>query len=448
MDRPLKRWTLALLGIAVSALLWNPAATAAIDGVKGDTFFLDATTGFIDTGEGNRVFFWGFADGRTGRVQYPGPTLIVTEGQPVTVTLRNWLPEPVSLVFGGQDNVAAPAGQRGLVAAEARTGGGTVTYRFTPARPGTYYYHSATNMDTQLLMGLFGALIVRPAGYNAADNTTWSAYNDNASRYNREFLFLVSEMDDFINRAVQNGQAVDTTTFFPVYWFINGRNSPDTMYPDRVSFLPTQPYGSMAAMHPGDNVLVRIVNMGHDLHPFHTHGNHVRIIARDGQLRSTNEGVAGADLSELAFSVTTAPGRTVDAIYQWTGADLGWDVYGHTPLDNVACNGATAGPGAGFDPVTREYCPDHTQPFPFPLLFSNPAGQEDLEFGSFYSGSPFLGATGELPVAVTRANFNGSFFMMWHSHNEKDLTNNDVFPGGLMTFMYIEPPWIYIPEVP
>ena len=35
MDRPLKRWTLVLLGIAVSALLWNPAATAAIDGVKG-----------------------------------------------------------------------------------------------------------------------------------------------------------------------------------------------------------------------------------------------------------------------------------------------------------------------------------------------------------------------------------------------------------------------------
>ena len=135
MDRPLKRWTLALLGIAVSALLWNPAATAAINGVKGDTFFLDATTGFIDTGEGNRVLFWGFADGRTGQVQYPGPTLIVTEGQPVTVTLRNWLPEPVSLVFGGQDNVVAPAGQRGLIAAEARTGGGRLpTTSRRPAR--------------------------------------------------------------------------------------------------------------------------------------------------------------------------------------------------------------------------------------------------------------------------------------------------------------------------
>jgi FtsP/CotA-like multicopper oxidase with cupredoxin domain len=319
-----------------------------------------------------------------------------------------------------------------------------VTYHFTPARPGTYYYHSATNMDTQLLMGLFGALIVRPAGYNPADTTTWRAYNDNASGYNREFLFLVSEMDDLFNTDVETGKPVDTTTFFPVYWFINGRTAMDTLAPDRVPYLPTQPYGSMAMMHPGDNVLLRIVNMGHDLHPFHTHGNHARIIARDGRLRSTNEGVAGADLSELAFSVTTAPGRTVDAIFQWTGENLGWDVYGHTALDNVLCNG-TNGPGAGFDPVTREYCPDHTLPFPVAPLDQR---QEDIEFGPWFSGSPFLGKQGFLPPGVTRFNLNGGFFLMWHSHNEKELTNNDVFPGGLLTFMDVEPPWIDIPEVP
>jgi len=440
MDRPMKRWTLALLGIAVSALLWNPTATAAIDGVKGDTFFLDATTGFIDTGEGNRVLFWGFADGQTGLVQYPGPTLIVTEGQPVSVTLRNWLPEPVSLVFGGQDNVVAPAGQRGLIAAEARTGGGTVTYHFTPARPGTYYYHTGTNMDKQLVMGLFGALIVRPAGYDAADNTTWRAYNDNASRYTREFLFLVSEMDDRFNTEVETGQPVDTTTFFPVYWFVNGRNAPDTMSPDRVSYLPTQPYGAMAMMHPGDNVLVRLINMGHDPHPFHTHGNHVRIIARDGRLRSTNEGVAGADLSELAFSVTTAPGRTVDAIFQWTGKDLGWDIYGDPAVNGHTCIDNNLD---GYDDTTVEWCADHGKPFPVFL-----PNLEDLDFGPFWSGSPFMGETGVLPVGVTRFNFNGGYFMMWHSHNEKELTNNDVFPGGLMTFMDVEPPWIDIPEVP
>ena len=49
---------------------------------------------------------------------------------------------------------------------------------------------------------------------------------------------------------------------------------------------------------------------------------------------------------------------------------------------------------------------------------------------------------------MTRFNYTGGDVMMWHSHNEKELTNNDVFPGGFMTFMDVEPPWIDIPEVP
>ena len=28
---------------------------------------------------------------------------------------------------------------------------------------------------------------------------------------------------------------------------------------------------------------------------------------------------------------------------------------------------------------------------------------------------------------------------MWHSHNEKELVNNDIFPGGLMTMLIVEP---------
>jgi hypothetical protein len=28
---------------------------------------------------------------------------------------------------------------------------------------------------------------------------------------------------------------------------------------------------------------------------------------------------------------------------------------------------------------------------------------------------------------------------MWHSHTEKELTNNDIFPGGMLTMLIIEP---------
>jgi hypothetical protein len=63
-----------------------------------------------------------------------------------------------------------------------------------------------------------------------------------------------------------------------------------------------------------------------------------------------------------------------------------------------------------------------------------------LFFGQFYSGSPFLGASGALPPGEGGFNPNAGFFFMWHSHNEKELTNNDLFPGGMMTMFVVEPP--------
>ena len=81
------------------------------------------------------------------------------------------------------------------------------------------------------------------------------AYGHMDSHYTYEHLFLLTEMDYSIHNAVASGvgagRDVDTTTFFPVYWFINGRCAPDTMLADGVPWLPHQPYGSMAMMHPG-----------------------------------------------------------------------------------------------------------------------------------------------------------------------------------------------------
>ena len=214
--------------LAATALLGAAPASAAIDGLVGNSFTLDAGTGYITGGDFNRIFFWGFADGNTGQVQYPGPTLIVNQGDTVTVTLRNSLPEPVSIVFPGMENVTASAGVRGPVAAQAAPGG-TITYTFSAPRPGTFTYYSGTNIDKQVEMGLIGTILVRPAGYNPLDNTTWRAYNDNGSLYDREFLYVLSEMDDQVHAAADAGLEVDPSTVVTRYWFINGRNFPDTM---------------------------------------------------------------------------------------------------------------------------------------------------------------------------------------------------------------------------
>jgi hypothetical protein len=450
------RWTprrkigMGVLWVLVSALLFAAPAGAEIPGLTGTSFALVATSGYIQNGDGNNLFFWGYADGNppsgTVNVQYPGPTLIVSQGDTVTVALTNWLAEPVSLLFPGMDSVtAAPSdnnGIRGIFTWEAPPGGeGTVTYTFVANRPGTFYYQSGTNLDKQLEMGLFGAIIVRPAGFDNAVAANRTAYGDNTSRFDREYLFLLSEMDDRYHNRVERGEEIDTTTFFPTYWFFNGRNSPDTMAAPDAPYLPHQPYNALPVMHPGERVLFRIIGMGRDQHPVHHHSNHSLVIAWDGMPLTSalaNFGTVGADLGELAFSVTSAPGRTSDSIFEWTGRNLGWDVYGD-PNDPLTAHTCT--PNAqGFDPVTSEWCADHGKPLP--VLIPD---QKDVDPGPFFSGSPFLGQKAPLPPGKGIFNVDGSFFQIMHSHSEKEMTNNDVFPGGMMTFIVIVHPLDPIP---
>ena len=70
----------------------------------------------------------------------------------------------------------------------------------------------------------------------------------------------------------------------------------------------------------------------------------------------------------------------------------------------------------------------------------DPPHQQAVMNGQFYSGSPFLGTMGSLPPGEGGFNPNSGFLFMWHSHSEKEITNNDIFPGGMLTMMIIEPP--------
>ena len=218
--------------VNIKTLLLIPAlmvisqmASAAIPGISGPSFSLTAKTGEISTGDGNSILTWGYADDTTGQMQYPGPTLIVNEGDVVSVTLSNELAEPVSIVFPGQSGVTASAGSPGLITTEVLPAGTPVTYTFTATEPGTYMYESGTNVETQIEMGLVGALIVRPAmGANFA-------YNNAGTEFDREFLFFLTEMDRSAHEGLAAGIPIDPASYIPTLWFINGRNGPDTLYP-------------------------------------------------------------------------------------------------------------------------------------------------------------------------------------------------------------------------
>ena len=439
--------TVWMLLIAAAMVLGGTRAYAAIDGITGPTFNLTATSGYISTSDGGRYLMWGYANG-AGLMQYPGPTLIVNEGDVVTVNLSNQLTVPVSIVFPGQPAVTAVGGTPGLLTSEAPAAGGVVTYSFTAAQPGTYTYYSGTQPELQIEMGLAGALIVRPAA-----NPATQAYNHSDSQFDHEYLFMLSEIDPDIHDQVAAGNMnpMDTTTYFPVLWLINGRTGPDTMGMANDPLLPHQPYNIVPFMHPGEKILLRMIGGGRDLHPLHTHGNHHKVIARDGRMLSSG---VGADLAEMAFTTTVVPGSTADAIFTWTGEKLGWDMYGAidtactdadndgmddttiTHCHNAICFDANAD---GFDDATYEYCADHGKPFPVAL-----PTQLDITNGQYYSGSPFLGTLGYIPPGEGGYNPNSGYLFMWHSHNEKELANDDIFPGGLMTMLLIEAPGVVL----
>jgi len=448
--------TASILLAASAAVAPAPArAQAVVPGLTGSAFTLTARADRISTPDGGSFLFWGFAAGG-GQPQYPGPTLIVQEGATVTVSVTNDLPlaagQRASLAFPGQTGVTAACTggtcTQGAVTMEANAGS-TVTYSFVAARPGTYLYSSASRPDLQAEMGLFGALIVRPTGFDAGTPDGRRAYASPDSAYDHEYLFLLSDIDSRIHDVVEaeGVAALDASGLLANpetnYWFINGRNAPDTMAEPGTSRLPTQPYNSMPRTHPGDRLLMRVIGAGRDLHPFHHHGNHARIIAIDGFPKQSAAG-GPLDLSHEVFTIQSLPGQTVDAIFDWTGKDLGWDIYGTAAEFAHTCNGRSLDddpPGSsGYDATTREYCPDHGKPLPVSL--PDPLS---LTFGGFWGGSPFLGTLALLPPGQGGLNPNAGYTYMWHSHTEKEITNNDVFPGGMMTMLVIEPIGVPIP---
>jgi FtsP/CotA-like multicopper oxidase with cupredoxin domain len=257
---------------------------------------------------------------------------------------------------------------------------------------------------------------------------------------------------------------------------INGRSIPDDMDPNYAPEYPHQPYNGNPHMHPGEQVLLRIIGQGRWQHPFHEHANHVRVLARDGNLILTaKDNLAGPAL----FTTTTTPGQAMDGIFYYPGRGLNWDMYGHNPASpdtnaKLACTPDANGYNTG-DPTAINYfewCQDHNKPLqvhPFgdvaaggPVTLPDP---NTLTNGAWFGGSayfgpdatlratgcmpgsasqtnaPNCGATGVTPPSGTIANppsSEAAFAFMWHSHNEREITTNNVLPGGMMMMMLID----------
>jgi hypothetical protein len=498
-----RRW----LGVTLTAaalLVLAPVADAAIDGISDPTpgsasFDFTAKEGYVTTPDGGSIYCWGYADdgGSFGGVmQYPGPTLILNQGDTVTITLTSEIPDlstpevdyfPVSIIFPGLAASASggtcPTGDDCVLTLESTGPADIVTYTFTADSPGTYLYHSGTDPKLQVEMGLLGVIVVRPSAVptGGAPGTTAAeyAYDHKDSYFGHEYLFLHTEMDPRVHQYYEFGQPAgmdwDNTDWWPVYWFFNGRAAPDDLLASYATWLPHQPYNLIPRGHPGDKILMRVVGGGRESHPFHHHGDHALLIARDGQLLDGDSLTPELDLAYEEFTILVNPGQTVDAIFDWTGEKMGWDIYGtvasgmpaHDCIDTLPND-----PAAGclspeelaaidpdglcgcdcyaddpeIDPLATcdfagptpcypfEWCADHGKEIPVLLPET-----QNLAFGAWWSGSPYLGTGGTLPPGEGGLNPNSAYPFMWHSHTEKELTNNDIYPGGLLTMFFLEP---------
>jgi len=539
---------MSLLLAPMAAMLLAVTTHAATPGITAPIFFLTAQTAFLNQPDGTGVYAWGYGcsngfvpatlpahmkNANCPSMQVPGPTLIVTEGQIVTVTLTNNLPTSAgntSILFPGFQvcvgNVSLAGvctaitnnGVAGLLTQEAAPGA-AVTYSFIASSAGTRAYYSGTQGDLQVEMGLYGAIIVLPAnvpGICTSNVVTSfyeqptaapggavehdfrlakSAYDHAKTCYDREYLFQFSEMDVNIHRqalaqvTATNGCTsgmpgcsleVPTEPYHPSYFLINGRSMPDDMDANYGAEYPHQPYNGNPHMHPGEQVLLRVIGQGRWQHPFHEHGNHVRILGRDGNLilsQSDPNSLAGSVL----FTTTTTPGLAFDGIFYWTGRGLNWDAYGHhgplpapsasnpngvtatvTVNDELPCvpdaNGYyTKASGAPYTAINYyEWCQDHNKPLqaaPFgDVANGGPATLPDPNIftnGAWYGGSPYLGPDANIRATGPNSGLQPSnvqanppnergFAFMWHSHNEREITTNNVFPGGMLMMMLVD----------
>ncbi|MDP1806588.1 MAG: hypothetical protein Q8K72_15535, partial [Acidimicrobiales bacterium] len=196
------------------------------------------------------------------------------------------------------------------------------------------------------------------------------------------------------------------------------RGFPDSIADNFASWLPSQPYGSLAPIQPRDTMefldspantvpnpaynplpaVDRYLSVGTMEYPFHPHGNNGKVIGRDG---SPLEGGLGEDTSFDKFAVNIGPGQTWDLLFDWR--------------DN------------------EEYSPANQVPASEPDL-------QNLTIGMFYSGSPYLGYTEPMPPGITTLNECGEFYIIAHNHALYQLTSWGVNMTGPITYTRVDPP--------
>ncbi len=362
--------TLKIAATACALLLAGVSSAQTVD------VYLDAQSfeKTIDDGNGGSyaVRMWGFAqcpnDTFTGCAAptSPGPRIDATVGNTVNITVRNSLSNvPVSIIIPGQGGGGDPtrigATSRVESMTQAADPGGTATYSFTVAKPGTFIYQSASYSSIEVPMGLYGALVVNVA--------PGQAYTDVS--YDAERLLLFSEVDPIQNARVDAAAllAPPTTDCIPLSAYADPMDPlfMATGYPCTLDYNPAfllvngEPTVNLAdadSVGQGAAVLLRLANAGLRSHTPSIVGIEMGLVAEDGNRYPGERAYQSA--------VLLAAGKTIDALVTAPAADTEMTFFDRMPTfsNETLPNGGSLGTvqvGAGVTPpgdVMAEAMPD------------------------------------------------------------------------------------------
>jgi FtsP/CotA-like multicopper oxidase with cupredoxin domain len=292
----------ALLAVAVGFVAWVPLTPAAADPPPQTHEFTLAAEEFDwELQPGTTVRAWGYNH------QVPGPEIRVREGDRVKITLVNQLPVATTIHWHGLNVPPAMDGPAGLNQAPVESGS-TFTYDFVATPAGTRWYHSHTDVATQVMLGLYGSFIVEP--------------KHGGTHHDRDDTYILSEWDNELTPDVADGKAPrgprDQT-------LRGGAFGTDEFLMDGKMHEAIPPI----VVKEGDKVLLRLINAGTLAHPFHIHGHSFKIVATDG-----NPVPPAAQLTK--DTVLIAPGERYDLAFDANNPGV-WMVHCH--IENHAANG-------------------------------------------------------------------------------------------------------------
>ncbi len=298
---------ISAIAASLAATIGAPAAQALDVYLRAESFTkalpTDATGA---TTQG--VTMWGYSScdptfTTCGAPSSPGPQITVLESDPtLTIHLQNMLGEATSVMIPGQTKVMTPqtftdGATRTRIGAfdlEATPVGGLQDYTWSNLRPGTYLYQSASHVQLQVQMGLYGAMVHDAPAASCLPSPC--AYD--GVPYTQSTVVVFSEIDPALHDPVPKAANLTVGGYRPTFFLLNGE-------PFVVSAA------DLATATAGDRLLLRVVNAGLQNRAPQLLGGYFGIVAEDGH---------AVPVSRLQYNTLLPAGKALDLLFVPGGA--------------------------------------------------------------------------------------------------------------------------------